>query len=73
MLFILVNYDFFLAFYNPKLVSKCGGTNAILRNVLDSYQFPRVNESLLAAILYLLNHPHTRDYIQDDIDLEVHI
>ena len=61
----------FSACYNPALVSECGGISAILRNVLDSYQYPRVNESLLVSILYLLNHPSTRKYIREDVDLEV--
>ncbi|XP_013398176.1 rapamycin-insensitive companion of mTOR isoform X2 [Lingula anatina] len=59
-----------LAILNPRLVSDCGGISTILRNVLDCHHLPRVNESLLATVLYLLNHPRTRHYIKTDIDLE---
>ena len=59
------------AFFNPALVAESGGIAVILHSVLDSYHYPRVNESLLAAILYMLNHPRTRYLIKVDIDLEV--
>ena len=59
------------AFSNPRLVAISGGIGAILRSVLDCPQLPRINESLLTAVLYMLNHPQTRHYIRTDIDLEV--
>ena len=64
---------FVAALSNPAVVAECGGIGAILRNVLDCYNFPRVNESLLATVLYLLNHPSTRQYVRPDVDLEVGI
>jgi rapamycin-insensitive companion of mTOR len=59
-----------LAIYNPKLVAQQGGISAILHNVLEYHQQPRINESLMATILHLLNHPSTRHLIKADVDLE---
>ena len=67
-----IECDCFAAFLNPKLVVSSGACSAILRNVLDSYNLPRINESLLTTVLYLLNHPSTRCHIKSDIELEVH-
>ena len=61
----------FAAFYNTRLVANCGGLSSILRNILDCHQLPRINESLLSTVLYLLNQPRTRHYIKADVDLEV--
>lgn len=60
-----------LALYNARLVARHGGIGAILHNVLDCHQLPRVNESLMATILSLLNNPKTRSLIKPDVDLEV--
>ena len=64
-------FSFHAALHNPTVVAECGGIGSILRNVLDCHHFPRVNESLLATVLYLLNHPRTRGFIRENVDLEV--
>uniref|UniRef100_A0A673I8A9 Rapamycin-insensitive companion of mTOR-like n=1 Tax=Sinocyclocheilus rhinocerous TaxID=307959 RepID=A0A673I8A9_9TELE len=46
-----------------------GGLNTILKNVIDC-QLSRINEALITTILHLLNHPHTRQYIRADVELE---
>ncbi|XP_070563534.1 rapamycin-insensitive companion of mTOR-like isoform X2 [Ptychodera flava] len=58
-----------LALKNIELVSQCGGISTILHNILDN-PLPRMNESLVFTILYLLNQPHTRKYIRANVDLE---
>ncbi|XP_064605282.1 rapamycin-insensitive companion of mTOR-like [Liolophura sinensis] len=59
-----------IAFHNASVISHCGGVSAILHNIIDCQLYPRVNESLVATILYLLNHPRTRHFIKINIDLE---
>uniref|UniRef100_A0A8C5GMU5 Rapamycin-insensitive companion of mTOR-like n=1 Tax=Gouania willdenowi TaxID=441366 RepID=A0A8C5GMU5_GOUWI len=58
-----------LSFKNPVLVAQRGGLSTILRNV-TSCQLSRINEALMTTILHLLNHPHTRQYIRVDVELE---
>ena len=59
------------ALLRPDVSAHPGLIGCILRNVLDCHQMPRINESLLATVLYLLNHPRTRCYIRANVDLEV--
>ncbi|XP_041753171.1 rapamycin-insensitive companion of mTOR isoform X5 [Coregonus clupeaformis] len=58
-----------LALKNPEVVAKRGGLSAILKSVIDC-QLSRINEALITTILHLLNHPHTRQYIRNDVELE---
>ncbi|XP_076854812.1 rapamycin-insensitive companion of mTOR isoform X3 [Brachyhypopomus gauderio] len=58
-----------LALRNPQAVAVGGGLGALLKNVLDSQQ-SRINEALITTILHLLNHPHTRQYVRADVELE---
>ncbi|TRY71427.1 hypothetical protein DNTS_011668 [Danionella cerebrum] len=58
-----------LALKNPEVVAKRGGLTTILKNVIDC-QLSRINEALITTILHLLNHPHTRQYIRADVELE---
>ncbi|XP_052454419.1 rapamycin-insensitive companion of mTOR isoform X2 [Carassius gibelio] len=58
-----------LALKNPEIVARRGGLNTILKNVIDC-QLSRINEALITTILHLLNHPHTRQYIHTDVELE---
>ncbi|KAK7099628.1 rapamycin-insensitive companion of mTOR-like [Littorina saxatilis] len=59
-----------IAFRNVDLVGKCGGISTLLWNILDSHQYPRLNESLTCTIMYLMNHPRSRHYIKAHTDLE---
>ncbi|XP_074640196.1 rapamycin-insensitive companion of mTOR-like isoform X2 [Tubulanus polymorphus] len=59
-----------LAVYNPSLAAECGVIRAILHQVLQSHMLPRINESLVMTLLYLLNHPRSRRFIKTDVDLE---
>lgn len=58
-----------LALENPEIVAKRGGLSTILKNVIDC-QLSRINEALMTTILHLLNHPHTRQYVRSDVELE---
>ncbi|XP_051751758.1 rapamycin-insensitive companion of mTOR isoform X1 [Ctenopharyngodon idella] len=58
-----------LALKNPEVVAQRGGLSTILKNVIDC-QLSRINEALITTILHLLNHPHTRQYIRPDVELE---
>lgn len=58
------------ALKNPEIVAQRGGLKTILKNVIDS-KLSRINEALMATILHLLNHPHTRQYVRTDVELEV--
>ncbi|KAK2910930.1 hypothetical protein Q8A67_003063 [Cirrhinus molitorella] len=58
-----------LALKNPEIVAQRGGLSTILKNVIDC-QLSRINEALITTILHLLNHPHTRQYIRADVELE---
>ncbi|XP_028851215.1 rapamycin-insensitive companion of mTOR-like isoform X2 [Denticeps clupeoides] len=58
-----------LALKNPAVVAQRGGLSTILKNVIDS-QLSRINEALITTILHLLNHPHTRQYVRSDVELE---
>ncbi|XP_073680420.1 rapamycin-insensitive companion of mTOR isoform X3 [Garra rufa] len=58
-----------LALENPEIVAKRGGLSTILKNVIDC-QLSRINEALMTTILHLLNHPHTRQYVRCDVELE---
>lgn len=58
------------ALENPEIVAKRGGLGTILKNVIDC-QLSRINEALITTILHLLNHPHTRQYVRSDVELEV--
>ncbi|XP_062867230.1 rapamycin-insensitive companion of mTOR [Trichomycterus rosablanca] len=58
-----------LALKNPEIVAQRGGLKTILKNVIDS-QLSRINEALMTTVLHLLNHPHTRQYVRSDVELE---
>lgn len=58
------------ALENPEIVARRGGLSTILKNVIDC-QLSRINEALITTILHLLNHPHTRQYVRSDVELEV--
>ncbi|KAM9392798.1 LOW QUALITY PROTEIN: rapamycin-insensitive companion of mTOR-like [Pholidichthys leucotaenia] len=58
-----------LALKNPEVVAKRGGLSTILKSVIDC-QLSRINEALITTILHLLNHPHTRQYVRADVELE---
>ncbi|KAM6965452.1 rapamycin-insensitive companion of mTOR-like [Aplochiton taeniatus] len=58
-----------LALKNPAVVAKRGGLSTILKSVIDC-QLSRINEALITTILHLLNHPHTRQYVRVDVELE---
>lgn len=58
-----------LALKNPEVVAKRGGLSTILKSVIDC-QLSRINEALITTILHLLNHPHTRQYVRVDVELE---
>lgn len=60
------------ALKNPEIVARRGGLKTILKNVIDC-QLSRINEALMTTILHLLNHPHTRQYVRSDVELEVRI
>lgn len=45
---------------NPTLLIVCGGVGTITRNILECHS-PRISESLCGVLLYLLEHPHTRN------------
>ncbi|XP_036371008.1 rapamycin-insensitive companion of mTOR-like [Octopus sinensis] len=59
-----------LAFVNAQAADRCDAISCILRNILDCYHYPRINESLVVTVLFLLNHPNTRHYIKQNTDLE---
>uniref|UniRef100_A0A8C7SKE5 Rapamycin-insensitive companion of mTOR N-terminal domain-containing protein n=1 Tax=Oncorhynchus mykiss TaxID=8022 RepID=A0A8C7SKE5_ONCMY len=59
-----------LAVKNPVVVAQRRGLSTILKNVIDC-QLSRINEALITTILHLLNHPHTRQYVHSDVELEV--
>lgn len=44
---------------NPFLFIKCGGITSLVRNILDC-GLPKVSESLVGCLLYLLDRPETR-------------
>ncbi|KAI8509714.1 hypothetical protein Bbelb_121420 [Branchiostoma belcheri] len=52
-----------LAIHNPSVVSRCGGVSTILNHVLDCH-LSRINESLMATVLHLINQPQTRCYVR---------
>ncbi|XP_071009211.1 rapamycin-insensitive companion of mTOR-like isoform X2 [Oncorhynchus clarkii lewisi] len=58
-----------LAVKNPVVVAQRSGLSTILKNVIDC-QLSRINEALITTILHLLNHPHTRQYVRSDVELE---
>ncbi|CAB1320062.1 unnamed protein product, partial [Coregonus sp. 'balchen'] len=58
-----------LALKNPEVVANRGGLSTILKSVIDC-QLSRINEALITTILHLLNHPHTRQYVRNDVELE---
>ncbi|KAL4617283.1 rapamycin-insensitive companion of mTOR-like isoform X2 [Arapaima gigas] len=58
-----------LALKNPQIVAQRRGLSTILKNVIDCQQ-SCINESLITTILHLLNHPHTRQYMRPDVELE---
>lgn len=59
------------AIKNSCLVVRHGGISTILHSIRECHQQPRVNESLVATVLYLLNIPGTRSLITPEIDLSV--
>uniref|UniRef100_A0A8C4F1B2 Rapamycin-insensitive companion of mTOR n=1 Tax=Dicentrarchus labrax TaxID=13489 RepID=A0A8C4F1B2_DICLA len=58
-----------LSLKNPVVVAQRGGLSTILKSVTDC-QLSRINEALITTILHLLNHPHTRQYVRSDVELE---
>ncbi|XP_010875023.2 rapamycin-insensitive companion of mTOR isoform X2 [Esox lucius] len=58
-----------LALKNPEVVARRGGLSTILKSVIDC-QLSRINEALITTVLHLLNHPHTRQYVRNDVELE---
>ncbi|XP_068166209.1 rapamycin-insensitive companion of mTOR-like isoform X2 [Antennarius striatus] len=58
-----------LALKNPEVVARRGGLSSILKGVIDC-QLSRINEALITTVLHLLNHPHTRQYVRVDVELE---
>ncbi|XP_010740551.2 rapamycin-insensitive companion of mTOR isoform X2 [Larimichthys crocea] len=58
-----------LSLKNPVVVAQRGGLSTILKSVTDC-QLSRINEALITTILHLLNHPHTRQYVRPDVELE---
>ncbi|KAM7393403.1 hypothetical protein PAMA_008183 [Pampus argenteus] len=58
-----------LSLKNPVVVAQRGGLSTILKSVTNC-QLSRINEALITTILHLLNHPHTRQYIRSDVELE---
>ncbi|MPC71863.1 Rapamycin-insensitive companion of mTOR [Portunus trituberculatus] len=54
----------FAAILNTQVFVECGGVGVVLHNVLDC-AMPRINEALLAAILYLLNTPLWRPHCSE--------
>ncbi|XP_030004828.1 rapamycin-insensitive companion of mTOR-like [Sphaeramia orbicularis] len=58
-----------LSLKNPVVVAQGGGLSTILKSVTDC-QLSRINEALITTILHLLNHPHTRQYVRSDVELE---
>uniref|UniRef100_A0A673FPR2 Rapamycin-insensitive companion of mTOR N-terminal domain-containing protein n=1 Tax=Sinocyclocheilus rhinocerous TaxID=307959 RepID=A0A673FPR2_9TELE len=69
-LFDMVVFSCNPALKNPEIVAQRGGLSTILKNVIDC-QLSRINEALITTILHLLNHPHTRQYMRADVELEV--
>ncbi|WAR23308.1 RICTR-like protein [Mya arenaria] len=59
-----------LTYSNPDLVAHCGGISMLLRKILDCPQYPRINESIVATILHLINYPATRHFVRFSTDLE---
>ena len=45
---------------------------ALLIQMISSQQMQKFNESLMAALLYLLSSPETRPYVRADVGLEVY-
>ncbi|XP_071322284.1 rapamycin-insensitive companion of mTOR-like isoform X2 [Trachinotus anak] len=58
-----------LSLKNSVVVAQRGGLSTILRSVTDC-QLSRINEALITTVLHLLNHPHTRQYVRSDVELE---
>ncbi|KAJ0067564.1 hypothetical protein NL108_008566 [Boleophthalmus pectinirostris] len=58
-----------LALKNPEVVAKRARLSTILKSVIDC-QLSRINEALITTILHLLNHPHTRQFVRVDVELE---
>jgi hypothetical protein len=61
----------FVAIENSSLVARHGGISTILHSIRECHQLPRVNESLVATVLYLINVPDTRALVRPEIDLSV--
>ncbi|XP_034242434.1 rapamycin-insensitive companion of mTOR [Thrips palmi] len=51
---------------NPFLFIKCGGITSLVRNILDC-GLPKVSESLVGCLLYLLDRPETRAAARIDL------
>ena len=62
---------FHSALCNCDLIVHHGGISTVLRGLLQCNELPRINESLVATILCLLNTSELRSHIKPDIDLEV--
>lgn len=63
-------FSLFLALLNADLFAQCGGVDALIKCTINC-QLPRINDSLVATIIYLMNHPKTRRFVRMGIDLEV--
>lgn len=51
---------------NPLIFIKCGGITPLVRNILEC-GLPRVSESLVGCLLYLLDRPETRSAARLDL------
>uniref|UniRef100_A0A8C4ZU13 Uncharacterized protein n=1 Tax=Gadus morhua TaxID=8049 RepID=A0A8C4ZU13_GADMO len=58
-----------LSLLNPAVVAQSSGLSAILKNVIGC-RLNSMNESLIATVLHLFNHPDTRQYVRSDVELE---
>ena len=66
----MTNSDLFLAIRNPRLSAHCRGIKLMLNAILDP-NLSVIQESLLLALVYLLNNEETRKYIRPSLDLAV--
>ncbi|ELR24886.1 cytosolic regulator of adenylate cyclase [Acanthamoeba castellanii str. Neff] len=57
-----------LAVQNIKGVAQCGGMRTLLNALVDP-TFSDQHDSLLAGVLYILNHPQNRAYLRPHTDL----
>ena len=63
-------FFFGTAILNAELCAESGGVGSILKSTVTC-QLPRINEALVATVIYLMNHPNTRQHVRMGVDLEV--